>query len=116
MNNLYHIPSSEKEDIVIFNGCYGSRYFEITTFMGHPNAYVGFPEGNYIKDYDDIPVPVHGGFTFLGKRSGELMLGWDYNHLGDFCALDAKLGGKKWSLSSILAEVISAIDELNSIY
>ncbi len=117
MNNLYHIPSSPKQgDIVILSGYYESRYFEIVTFMGHPNAYVSFPEGNYEKDFEEIPLPVHGGCTFLGQRSGKLMLGWDYAHLGDFCAMNAEFGGKKWTLISILAEVISAIDKLNSIY
>lgn len=120
MNNLY-IPSSSSSDIVVLSGCYESRDFEIVTFRGHPNAYVSFPEGRYMEDENDVEDEahelVHGGFTYLGHRSsGRLMLGWSYNHYGDFNANSPNLGGEKWTLPSILAEVISAIDGLNSIY
>lgn len=119
MNNLYHIPLSPHEgDTTILSGYYESRYFEIVTYRGHPNAYVSFPEGaTFNNDYDVVEVGnPHGGYTFLGWRQNLLMLGWDYSHLGDFNAMSPSSWEKKWNLAEICAEIISVIDALNSAY
>lgn len=119
MNNLYPTPTSfHAIEKIIMTGCYGSRNFEISTFSGHPCAYVSFPEGIDMDTYDEVECDaeiVNGGFSFLGQHSGQLMLGWDYGHKDDFNAFHPENGGKKWDLSSIMAEVVGVIDCLNSI-
>ena len=37
----------------------------------------------YGKDYDDIPVQVHGGLTFSSEVNGEWLIGFDCAHHGD---------------------------------
>jgi hypothetical protein len=54
-------------------------------------AYVGVPADNSLagRDYDDMPLDVHGGLTFAaegGRRiwpAGWYWYGWDYAHAGD---------------------------------
>lgn len=120
MNNLY-LPI--RKDTVVLSGHYESRYFEISSFMGHPNAYVSFPEGEKyntwekLKDFwDNLEYKPHGGFTFIGRRKKDLLMaGWDYNHLGDLVTYEPiKEDGKKWTLEEIFTEVVNVIDAINS--
>lgn len=72
----------------------------IKDHIGWGNGYVLLPEGHeyHGKDYDDIPVEVHGGLTFATKVTKEMlehwdqldesdlgkwMVGWDSAHYGD---------------------------------
>lgn len=58
---------------------------------GHLCGYVGLPSGHpyYHKGYQDIPVIVHGGFTFAEPGDGEQFelgywwIGFDCAHAGD---------------------------------
>lgn len=52
----------------------------------HRCGYVGIPKGHvaYDKDYDDLPIEVHGGLTYgqIGE-DGLNWFGFDCAHLGD---------------------------------
>lgn len=84
--------------------------------MGHYLGYVGVPEDHVaavIGDYEDIPVPVHGGLTFSGedlqgvsKESG-FWVGWDYAHIFD--------QGKDYSLEDIVEDVEDVVNQLSEI-
>lgn len=82
-------------------------------------AYVGVPEGHPLagKDYDDIPLGVHGGLTFAGRGDGRrpegmYWYGWDYGHAGDvpFYA-GAREPGKAWTTSDVREEIWGATYE-----
>lgn len=47
----------------------GYRCVVVGQSMGHRCGYIGLPKGHpyYGKDYDDIDVEVHGGWTYAGK-------------------------------------------------
>lgn len=59
--------------------------------MGHWCGYVGVPDTHeyHGKDYDDVPVEVHGGLTYASDRAprkdpdGLWYLGFDCAHCGD---------------------------------
>lgn len=66
--------------------------------FGHWCGYVGIPPGHpyYEKNYDDVPVEIHGGLTYASQCNGHVChvampgepehvwwLGFDCAHLGD---------------------------------
>jgi hypothetical protein len=87
-------------------------------------VYVGVPEGHPLtgKDYNDLPLNVHGGLTFAGKGDGYFRpagmywYGWDYGHSGDvsFYDLDSEMprlssaGDKRWTVEDLKGEIWSA--------
>ena len=63
-------------------------------WLGHLCGYVALPPSHpyYGKDYDDIPVKVHGGLTYAQDSQGEISwaltpkawwIGFDCAHYGD---------------------------------
>jgi hypothetical protein len=85
-------------------------------------AYLGIPLKHPLagKDYNDIPLSVHGGLTFgeKGKEGGNwpkgyYWYGWDYGHSGDkpFYALDPTLGisyhsnDHGWTAKEVIPEI-----------
>ena len=80
---------------------------------GWGNGYVRIPEGHeyYGKNYDDIPVNVHGGLTFgdhvFGKDkyfSDGYWVGFDTAHYGDNRHL--------WPMDKVLDETIHLFKEI----
>lgn len=80
---------------------------------GWGNGYVRIPEGHeyYGKNYDDIPVNVHGGLTFSdnifgdGKKfSDGYWVGFDTAHYGDNRQL--------WPMDRVLDEAIHLFKEI----
>jgi hypothetical protein len=81
-------------------------------------AYVGVPEDHPLagKDYDDLPMSVHGGLTFARAGKGETWpanwywYGWDYGHLGDRALYDLDRGLDKgnteWTPEMVLKQHI----------
>jgi len=58
----------------------------------HPNlkhlcGYVELTGDNkfYGKDYNDIPVQVHGGLTYANQEGDNWVIGFDCAHSGDLC-------------------------------
>jgi len=107
-------------------------------------AYIKIPEDHpwfQIDDYDDLPLVVHGGFTFLemlttgGEARGFTpgkWAGWDYLHYGDAMypegdePVSAELkkmredsglfqnrpGDHRWTHDEVEVEVKEAIEEM----
>lgn len=87
-------------------------------------GYVGVPLDHPLagKPYDDVDLDVHGGLTFAeegghgsGWPAGWYWLGWDYSHLGDYLDCAPSLGGKRWTLDEVRADVTDAANKVASI-
>jgi hypothetical protein len=98
----------------------GIKYV-IKSLGTHPVAYIGIEENHPLAgfDYEEIPIDVHGGFTFSRKGDGEYLpkgywwYGWDYAHSGDFSGYyeaDSYLAknSKKYTIDDIKNDVWSA--------
>lgn len=82
-------------------------------------AYLGIPLEHPLagKEYDDIPLSVHGGLTYAGvgdgkyRPKGYFWYGWDYGHAGDasfhgrFIAEDET----EWTPDRVKSEVENAL-------
>jgi hypothetical protein len=93
-------------------------------------GYVGVKPGHVIfgKEYDDIPVDVHGGLTFsrLGDKDdnwpkGYYWIGWDYGHSGDksfyyleYPNLTDRLD-HAWTPDEVVAEFPAVIEQLRKL-
>lgn len=99
----------------------GSR-FNGTIDVGQYNGYVVIPKGHPMngKDYDDIPVDVHGGLTFacsadtvhkdfgiLPEDKGGWIVGFDTCHYGDTA--------EKWTKEKVQAETDRLAEQLKAI-
>lgn len=83
-------------------------------------AYVGVPISHPLagKDYDSIPLSVHGGLTYAKAGSGGYLpegmywYGWDYAHAGDTSFYDLTYGrhsqSKDWTVEMVRSEIWSA--------
>lgn len=120
---------------VLARGKYEGYPFIVLSLGTHPTAYVCLPEGHpyFGKDYDDMDIEVHGGFTyansFVAKSTikDRWWVGWDYAHLGDFMGYYAKGGPlaefseahghdkeKKWTRDEIVDEAKNVIRQLKA--
>lgn len=85
-------------------------------------AYVGIPINSIAakKDYDSIPVSVHGGWTFGGTIDFEVgddkdwwWYGWDYAHYGDYIpGMRGFFGNEtlhEWTLDEVKEEVMEVL-------
>ena len=92
-------------------------------------AYLGIEENHPLagKDYDSIPLNVHGGLTYAGKGddemrpSGYYWYGWDYGHCDDWCSYESALppsyfgDAKKWTLKEVESDAQFAAWEMAKI-
>lgn len=126
MRTLYVIPFDEAHMYTtILEGDYEGRHFEISSYNGHPCAYVTFPEGEYVADTGLInrdaemhDVHIHGGISYMKKEDdGTIRIGWDYSYLRDY---DIRHPDKedvdKYTLVDVFGEVIEVIEALNAAY
>jgi len=83
-------------------------------FQGY-NGYVGIPKEHpaWRKNYNDLPIDVHGGLTFseMGKEDDanwpdpELCwFGFDTAHSGDWVGYSPERGGRRWTVASVADE------------
>ncbi|HYT41828.1 MAG TPA: hypothetical protein VEP90_05750 [Methylomirabilota bacterium] len=103
-----------------------------------PLAYIRIPEKHpwlKVDNYNDIPLDVHGGITFLTTITGKekieedwhkftpgTWLGWDYGHAGDFNYIisslqnvqkwNKKIKNKFWQFDEIEEEIKDAINQM----
>ena len=102
----------------------------ILSLGSHFTAYLGIPiEHPYSgKDYDNVPLSVHGGLTFSSKGEKDTIYpdgfwwyGWDYAHLGDYyfsaiSGFDEVQGeDNDWTFGEVKKEVIEAAKEFNKL-
>lgn len=79
-----------------------------------PLAYIQVPKDHPWdgKNYDDVPLDVHGGPTY-GRRDADGLqwFGWDYSHYGDWVnyRIGGPMEGKRWSPEEVRAHVDGAI-------
>jgi len=78
---------------------------------GWGNGYVDLPPDHpmYGKDYDDMPVRIHGGLTFAEKQEdGMWRVGFDTVHAGD------TLG--KWPKEEVEKETRYLVEQLEELW
>ena len=98
-------------------------------YIGTWLAYIKIPNNHSWKEidcYDDVPLSVHCGLTFMSnvtKEKEELFtiqqftigkwIGWDYGHLCDYVNYgDYVSEGKKWTYEEVEEDVKHAIDDM----
>ena len=94
------------------------------------NAYVGIPTTHPLANhsYDDIPVDVHGGFTYSQEGDGYFPVGywwygWDYAHAGDESTSDDPqtaeimrcVSGHLWTADEVVSEVYGMLYEFHQL-
>ena len=89
--------------------CIALRHPTLKHFCG----YLILPEDHnyYGKDYDNIPIDVHGGLTYAGKNSllnEEWCIGFDCGHFNDYSPGIANLIG--------MTELMSKDPEVTMVY
>lgn len=84
-------------------------------------AYVGIPLGHPLAghNYDDIPIPCHGGLTYAGEGSegyrpvGFYWYGWDYAHFGDRAFFDFDFSSsfprQEWLVKDVESDMWEAV-------
>ena len=95
----------------------GTALAVVNNSGANPCAYIQFPGIDSIYDYDEVYIDydandndtcVHGGFTFLGRRScfglDGFWIGWDYAHYSDYISRSSVCDGKKWTTKEIVEE------------
>lgn len=108
----------ERETKVLCDDTYKGYRFIILDICGsHPCAYVEIPEehpkyGATDRDYWNVgPNEVTYGRDYLTDiLSDTWVVGWDYNHWGDYSPIDPC--GKKWTTHEIIEECHEAIEDL----
>lgn len=116
--------SQRKREILDTGYIFGYLYY-ILNLGTHPTAYIKIPSDHpyfNVKDYDEIPLNVHCGLTFMdngGLRIDEnggfiegKFIGWDYAHAGDYYAYLGFESDKKWTTKEIQEEVRDACYQL----
>ena len=128
----------QKGKEILDKGEYLGFKYIILSLSTHPCAYVFIDKENELcgKSYDDIHdminLKVHGGLTFSSNRiinvieysdkykcntlqriKYDWIIGWDYNHLGDYHTMFGSLSDKKWTTEEIQNEVHRVINQLH---
>lgn len=106
-----------KEKIVAEGKISVGRRFWITNSGFCPCIYIDaqeFLDESYDDfSYDDIPIDVHGGWTFVGKHSilDRYVVGFDYGHYGDYMPIyefGTISGGKKYTVGQLILHATQA--------
>lgn len=112
---------------------YDNYEYIILNLHSHPCAYVCLKSDDIFnqKHYDDIPIETHGGLTFAEPTlyhieqysdkykcvvntsiSRDWIIGWDYNHYGDYNSIFHEIG-HKYTTKEMLEDVHDVIRQLN---
>lgn len=109
---------------VVKQGIYGGYDYLVLFVNGsHYCGYVKIPESHPLhgRPYDYIDVECHGGLTFgrvtdfdhiRETITNGYWIGWDYAHVGDYCAFMPDENDKKWTPDEVEAEAKHVIDQL----
>ena len=105
--------------ILLGEGEYKGYKWFILSYQTHPCAYIVLSPSDeyYGKQWSECDLNVHGGTTFAqyGLHNfvdkDHWVIGWDYNHYGDFSAM-IDMGGKKYTTEEVYRDVKRAINEL----
>lgn len=108
---------------------YKGYEFAVMNLGTHPCCYIKLPKGHkyYGKNYNDIPLSVHGGLTYSEKHlwvtedvidETGWWIGWDYAHIGDYLGFESVFRheyeppNKLWTIEELEQDCRNAIDEL----
>ena len=119
MSREEYVKCENREIILLGAGEYKGYKWFILSYQTHPCAYIVLTPSDefYGKGYDDYYFEVHGGITYaqFGLHDfvdkDQWVIGWDYNHLGDYSAM-VNMGGKKYTTKEIYGKVKEAINLL----
>lgn len=138
MKEMEYVNSLEPISEVLAAGTCMSIPFYVVSYGNHPCCYIELSAGHPLfgVDYDELPDPVgyipHGGFTYSepylkainsSEGAGKWYLGWDYGHIGDFCAYmlmphwqsDPEAEhAKKWTINELVEECIDVIKKIDA--
>jgi hypothetical protein len=95
----------------------------------HLCAYLGIPKSHPMAghEYDNVPIPVHGGLTFAGTmpaldtiQPGLWWYGWDYGHCDDYSIWSTPIpnyhqSGTKWTPAMVEQELWSPCYDLSKL-
>ena len=114
-----------RERLLLGSGEYNGYKWFIVYYCTHPCAYIVVDEHTYGYMRDDFEcglIDVHGGITYSDwglhewVSSDEWVIGWDYNHLGDYSPMsEICCNGVKYSTVGIYGDVKDAINQLRSL-
>ncbi len=108
----YKIPQEFGAREVLARGTYNGYEYRIISYFTHPCAYVKLHENESINNAD---IDCHCGITYELEEEQGHWIGWDYVHIGDYCAQAPELGGKQWTTAEILEEVKKVINQLKEV-
>ena len=115
--NTYEECQNREVEVLCDDTYEGYRYIILNMCGSHPCAYVEIPEehpkyGATDRDYWSVgPNEVTYGRNYLTDiLSDTWVIGWDYNHSGDYSALCQY--GTKWTTAEIIEECKEAIEDL----
>ena len=121
----YAIPDYIGESEIIAKGIYRGITFYVLSYRSHPSAYIDVGKTCFrrIKNINKPALQTlncHGGITYSGNGIFGLVnltkkhwvIGWDYNHGGDFDGRHPNYGGKKHRTGEIVQECLRVIDQI----
>ena len=121
----YVMPDFLDEAEIIAKGTYRGITFYVLSYGRHPCAYldVGKTCLRKIKKIENPALQAldcHGGISysenglgrFVNKTKKHWVIGWDYNHGGDFDGRHPNYGGKKHRTGEIVKECLGVIDQI----
>lgn len=132
MKEMIYKKKPSREKVILDKGFFKDYEYIILNVGTHPCAYICLNTNSkfYRKEYNEIPIDVHGGITFsedklyrvleysdeddkevLKTIERDWIIGWDYNHLGD-CNGSLGFCGRKYTTKEIKQEVEDAINQL----
>lgn len=120
LGEMVYSDNTEGKTILV-NGTYKGYEIRVISYGTHPCCYIKLAEGHkyHGKNYDDIPLGVHGGLTFSDnvkqdeRWSDGWWIGWDYAHLGD--RYGNYEDGEEYSTLELLKDLKCAVDELETL-
>lgn len=118
----YQRDYDKRERLLLGHGEYNGYEWLIVSYCSHPCAYIVIDEHTYgykKNDFECGMLDVHGGVTYSNwglhewVDQNEWVIGWDYNHLGDYSPISGlQGGGRKYSTVEIYEDVKDAINQL----
>lgn len=114
----------ERERVLLGSGKYNGYEWFIVSYCTHPCAYIVVDEYTYgykLYDFEIDQLDVHGGITYSDwglhewVDKNKWVIGWDYNHIGDYSPFSLGVYGVKYTTEEIYEDVEDVINQLRSL-
>ena len=119
----------KRDTEMIGRGNFEGYEWGIVSYGTHPCAYILIEPGHelykadYSRNYDLYSgLDVHGGITYTEAGlhdfvdSDYWVIGWDYNHLGDYNAMTPNAADHKYTTDEIFGDIVDCIGRLKFLY